>query len=247
MTDISWEEIREFYSDKKTKWSNTTSYYGARTTLWGNEKSHGHPSGYYGFELLPAYSEEEVQVYERKMRIHLPDDLRSYLTLVSRELHTASYPMVFKLLENPEKWEDNDPRLQKSFGSCHLPSSMNIWDHQRCLNHLSGSGVCPDECFDEDHDNEEDDPCGGMKTISNGGCTDEDYIVLRGNDVGCIWTNGGGGDSLFREKKTFHEFVTKSIKWERGDRPPAASLVDTARMYNFLRIITGGGALHYTN
>jgi hypothetical protein len=246
--DISWDEIHKFYAKKKEEWSNTTSYYGDRTTLRGNEKSHSHPSGYYGFEFLPPYSNEEIQLYERKMGFHLPDDLRSYLILVSRELYTSAYPIVFNLFGkyDPDTYEDNDPELCKSFGYCHLPSSVNIWNYQNCLKHVSECRNCGDECFD---DIEEDDPCGGMKCISDGGCTDQAFIVLKGNDIGTIWHDGNGGDALYRgEEKTFYEYITKPIKRERGDFGRSNhSMFDIARTYNFMRIISGQGGLLYNN
>jgi hypothetical protein len=226
---FSWKEIHKFYSDKKSKWSNTTSCYGNRTNLWGNESSHSYPDGRYGFELLPPYTDNEIDVYEDKMMLKLPSDLRLYLTHVSRELHTDSYPIVFKL--------DTDYNI----GLFQLPPETDMWNFgEKCFIHTDPD-TCPDDC--------DFDPCEGMITIENGGCTDQRYIVIKGNEIGSIWRNGCGGDSLFRDRgTTFYDFITKPIcrdlKFKQND---ANTSNDMSLTFQFLRIMSGFGRLNYTN
>ena len=63
----------------------------------------------YGYTLKDPYTLEEIQKYEMAIHERLPEELRDYLLLVSRELKTYSYPMEFEL--------DTD------IGTCKIPIS----------------------------------------------------------------------------------------------------------------------------
>lgn len=201
--DISWSEIKSFYSSKKEKWALTKSYYSGNP-IWANCSSYGHPDGKYGYILLEPYLEDEIMLYEKRLGIELPTDLHDYLLIVSRELFSGSYPMVFIL-------QDNGNDLTMDIGTFQLPIGTQLWDYGGCIKHGPWDGKmanCTEEC--------EDNACGGMLTISESGCTDQSMIVVKGNEKGSIWNNGSGGDTLFRsDKKTFYDFITEPIRWDK--------------------------------
>jgi len=219
--DISWTEIKDCYTAKKAKWALTKSYYSGYP-IWAECQSHEHSDGKYGYKLLEPYTEDEVALYERKMGFKLPADLRHYLVNVSRELFSSSYPIVFRLLRDEAKeYEDNDPRLD--IGTFQLPAGTQLWDYGGCVKH--GSTTCSklSEPWDGKMDNcteecslDSNEPCGGMLTVSDGGCTDQSSIVVKGNEMGTIWDNGNGGDTLYRSShKNFYDLITDPIRRDR--------------------------------
>lgn len=193
MSDKNWDVIRNFYIDKKFNWAKSTSCYGDRKTPWGNEKpssDESYPDGVYGFGLLPPYGEVEVVTYEQEMGFMLPEDLRNYLLLVSREMFFRSYPIVFSL----------NTRHKSRLGTCNIPSHKRMWTME-------------DAHSIEDEDGVDDDVewwTAGMVQISERGCSFQDYIVLCGNDVGRIWESDGD-ETLFPFKGSFFDYISKDI------------------------------------
>jgi len=77
--------IRKFYSNKKTKFANNQSYYHNKQ-LWGE---------IYGFELKDPYTENDVNAFEKMNGILLDNNLKMYLTKISREIFVSDYPCEF--------------------------------------------------------------------------------------------------------------------------------------------------------
>lgn len=190
MTDISWTEIKQFYQDKKCKWAKTRSYYKGNP-LWAE---------IYGYTLLEPYTLEEITNYETQIQTPLPEELRSYLLLVSKEIFAGRYPMVFGLSTSHSNME---------IGSFKLPTSIHSWNIGDCLSHDSWD-KCSDLCLSM-----ENDPCGGLIKIGENGCTDDTNIVIKGNSIGSIWSVGNGGDTLYREPYTsFYDYIATPIRKE---------------------------------
>jgi hypothetical protein len=231
---IQWEEIRDYYSDKKERWAKGKSYYQGNPE-WGTLSVFGgsEPAGY---SLKPPYSIEEVRNYEDTLKIKLPEDLFSYLTTISREILRSSYPMVFSL--------NATSKLEEEF---RLPPEKDYWSFSDCLVH----GNYPQ--LPEPHTKENNygscdcdiDWTGGMVSVGEGGCTDTDLIVIKGTCVGTIWCVGSGGDSLHKSYDSLWDYIYSPIAPPIPSTPP--SLVELASAYNFLRIMGGVGGLSYNN
>jgi hypothetical protein len=240
---IKWDEIRDYYQVKKLNWAKGKSYYQGNPE-WGTQKMFGsnEPSGFY---LKPAYTDEEIKKYEETLKINLPEDLRLYLTLVSRELQVTSYPIVFSL-STTLPWEG--PGFM-------VPEGKTIWDFDSCLEH----GKYPQ--FPAPHTKENNygscecdaDPTDGRVTVGEGGCTDTDTLVIKGLHLGSVWRVGCGGDTLFKSYDNFWDYIYSPIKSEkdreeRRNRPMTdEELVSMTINYNALRIMSGLGGLKYNN
>lgn len=90
----SWNTIKEFYSNKPVHYNT------------GEERKQ--------FPLPQPYTEQQIFDFETKHNIKLPEELRSYLTCVSREFRTSSYPHTVKLEYYSEK--------------CMIPLNETIFD-----------------------------------------------------------------------------------------------------------------------
>jgi hypothetical protein len=233
-----WEEIRDYYRQKKEVWAKGKSYYQGHPE-WGTQRLFGseEPAGY---ELKAPYTVEEVECYEETLDVKLPTDLKTYLTDVSRELFVAYYPMVFSL-------HASGP-LPNEFK---LPEEKSYWWYDDCLVH----GAYPQlpEPHNEDNDYGScdcEDWTGGMVRVGEGGCTDTDLLVIKGTQVGTVWCVGSGGDSLHRRYDSFWDYIYSPIKTkkDREDRPsPLADLMSTAQALEFLRIMSWQPGLYYSN
>lgn len=178
----TWDEVRAFYSKRKEDWAKTKSYYSGNPE-WGIQ---------YGYQLAPPYSVQEVEQSEALMGCTFPDDLRDYLTTVSRELFAGGYPMIFHL-------------PQGDIGSFQVPLDTTLWDYVTCLTHRRFKD-CPEDCPDVVE-------CGGYVTVGDGGCTDQDYLIIKGNHLGTIWSDGGGGDSIIKNHyfSSFWDLITSRM------------------------------------
>jgi len=238
----SWEEIRDYYRQKKEVWAKGKSYYQGHPE-WGTEKIFGsdEPAGY---ELKAPYTVEEVECYEETLGVKLPADLKTYLTEVSRELFVASYPMIFSL-------HASGP-LKNEFK---LPEEKSYWCYDNCLIH----GAYPQlpEPHHEDNDygscDCEENWTGGMERVGEGGCTDTDLLVIKGTQVGTVWCVGSGGDSLHRSYDSFWDYIYSPIKREkdreerRNRSLTTEELMGTAQALDFLRCMSGLPGLYYSN
>lgn len=232
---IKWDEIRDFYREKKQRWAKGKSYYTNKDgehPEWGTLSVCGgdEPAGY---ELKPPYSAQEVEDYESRCQIVLPADLKTYLTEVSRELHVTSYPLVFSL------------RGDGPIGEFKVPEDKKMWDFGDCLIHGHWT-VC--EAAGEDCD-ETTEVTDGTVVIGEGGCTDVDWMVVKGTHYGSVWRVGNGGDALFHDCNTFWDYIYKPIQRENERNRPMTEhdLASMAQVYNFLRIMGGVGGLSYLN
>lgn len=195
--DISWSEIKNFYTSKKERWALTKSYY-SPNDIWAECSSDdGHPNRKYGYKLLDPYTEEEVILFEKKMGIELPSDLRYYLINVSRELFAGGYPLVFPLQGGTQ------------IGTFQLPIGTELWNYGGCIIHGKWDGKmesCTEECSEDRNE-----PCGGTMSIS-----DQSVIVVKGNEKGSVWDEDAGGDTLYRNRsKTFYGFITEDIRFDK--------------------------------
>jgi hypothetical protein len=233
---VVWDEIREYYSHKKMEWAKTKSYYGDRNKDWGME-TRSETNETYSYELKPPYTKVEVANFEKTANIVLPRELVYYLTNISRELFLGSYPRIF-----------NIKLTEEQIGTFEVPLDKDMWCYGDCPVHGSYDELPDDGC-------ECDDPTDGVVKIADSGCTDVDYLVVKGNHYGTIWSCGGGGDYVYAHYryKNFWEFLTGPItrrrkKEARKDRQlTPQELRDYALAYRFLRIMSGGGGLHYDN
>lgn len=191
---VSWEDIEKYYSGKKKEWASSKSYYKDHPE-WGSMNMSSDKCKY-GYELKPCYTEEEVNKFQRVTNIELPQELIYYLTHISRELFLGSYPIIF------------DIAISEPLGNFNVPIDKEMWYYRDCVEH--GSYPQSPECNCKD-------PTNGIMLIADGGCTDIDYLVVKGNHCGEIWCNGGGGDfmSSHYKYKNFWEYLVNPIIYKR--------------------------------
>lgn len=157
------DTIRDFYVQKKRKWANCFDYYSPKRR-WGEHDE-------YGFELAPPYSQEEVECCLQSKCITLPSGLYQYLTLVSREIFTDSYPVIFDLDTLPTKEQINQFVLPEGI------DHVNENDFQSDDDPLESETL-----FNPEH------WCHLMVKIGDGGCTFNQLIYLgAGSQHGSIW------------------------------------------------------------
>lgn len=181
-TDDEQLEIKEFYTNKKHTFANTLE-----PECYSSRKLNGES---FGYTLALPYLEQEIIDFEIKHGIKLDPNLRLYLLNVSRELFVASYPSIFDLeIESP----------------CTIPEHETMWNEGDCHIHgeygnANNTDNCTDDCsnmFD------------GMVNIGTYGCTFDDFIVVKGNNIGSIWNSDG--DTLYKQNTTFRQYVTNKI------------------------------------
>ncbi len=158
---------REYYEKKKEEFLNTKSFYDTKPR---REQ--------YGNTLAPPYTKEEVEEYEKDCGVRIPSDLRKYLINISRET-IGSYPDIITLhepiIEYFYKDEDSTypnfkPEVEKQIyddeGYC-LPfeKMVELGYHRVKL----------------------------LFTHQNG-CTDDDFICIKGKFYGDEFRYGPNGD-----------------------------------------------------
>lgn len=217
-----WKEIRGYYQKYKQQWAKRNSYdkkqpeWGMITVVDGD--------GPAGYKLKPPYSVEEVKEYEAQLGVELPSDFKTYLTEVSRELFVAYYPMIFHL--------DADEPLDSEF---RVPSDRQYWVFGDCLDHGRNSEECDCEEW-----------AGGTVQVGEGGCMDEDWLVIKGTQVGSVWRVGSGGDSLHRHYESFWDYIYEPIK-EQKKQITSQGSETVAMILQCLCIESGISSLTYTN
>lgn len=108
--------------------------------------------------LAPPYTDAEVQAFERHHDLALPGLFRQYILKVSREVHTNSY----RVLLNLSIGRDGVSKL----GTNPIPAEGTFFTH--------------------DDLSEEDDILDGTLYFGEGGCGDQDYLIVRGPQKGRV-------------------------------------------------------------
>jgi len=178
-----WTDIYEKAKAAKAKFANEDDY----------KQPHNKYGEEFGYTLKPPYTIGEVNECEKNINTPLPSDLKTYLLNISREFCANTYPHVFE--------------LPKKLRSCRFPNNCTYaseWDEIECC---KCNGICKNN--DDSYNNGYDDHdfgtgcclpnCGqihslyhGMVQIGFGGCTNEDYIVIKGSNVGSVYDFGSG-------------------------------------------------------
>ena len=174
--DLKYHEIRK-------------SYGGTVTTEIRRGETH--------INFQPPYSLDEVNSFEYKNNIQLPEELKIYLTKVSRSVYKNH--LEFRIIE----LNDNE-NFKKQ---CPLEGNYRLLCAQPfCL--------CPQcESDDEDKCDEfyDNDPLlnfHGMMTIREVGCGYTDQIVLNGKFKGTIWHEKFAGDGgIMKTYDSFFDYI----------------------------------------
>jgi hypothetical protein len=182
-------KIKTFYSNKKTKWAEQSSCYSSEKK-WGE---------YYGYVLAESYTLAEVEKFEKDKNISLPEDLKIYLTQVSREVFASSYPHTVCL-----NFGDGD--------YSHIPLNMNSLDSYYNIDCCVHDIDCVEDkkCCIESCDKLHAYMCDGMIRIGNDGCAFNEYIIVNGIQKGTVW-GMDGGDSAHRHYINFTDYIDKAM------------------------------------
>ena len=156
------EVLRETTAAKKAEFAREYRCMHTKTTRNGER---------FGWDLKPPYTLAEIEAFEAGVDpgFKLPDEFRTYLTQVSREVFATSYPEEVALdLDEGCCWYDarNYYRL--------FPRRDRDWDDDRSL-------------YD------------GMMQIGDDGCEWTTWIVARGNRAGSVWNSSSDGMILSAE------------------------------------------------
>lgn len=225
---VDWKNIVKYYTTKKREWAIKKTYYSGHSD-WGSVKMPGTDETY-GYELKPPYSEEEIVAYQQTCNIKLPRELEQYLTTVSRELFLGLYPMIFSI------------NRKVPYGNFRVPVGKSMWMYGDCIEH-QGNEDC--DCRDPTSD--------GLVLIAQNGCTDQDYLIVKGNHLNTIWSKCDGGDSMATHYrfKTFLEYLISPIMSARentaGKERPKMTEEMMMHIYKILRLMSGQHRLHYSN
>ncbi len=160
--DQTLKEFHKRQKAKKEKWAQ--SYNKSTNERWGDDPE-------YGFHLAPPLPLEIIETFESLNDCKIPNDLRQYLEKYSSELFLSFYPYKFELPETPEF---------KNLSS-KIPPEVTFIDYE---NFDELEWIKPDQSDDDWLDLEH--LC-CMLQISEGGCLDEDVIIIKGNQAGSIW------------------------------------------------------------
>ena len=178
--------------------------------------------------LEPPYLEEEILTFEQHFGDKLPEDFRNYMIHVSKEVFYDFYPVIVNnfLPENNDpntvlsnydkkKYPNGKPIIQcqvcdddftkpctlKPFG---MPEELNYW-----LTFGFGKLKCPlckniykGFCCNTSLS-------GGSVRIGNGGCANEDILIIKGPHKGTVW--GLGDDGGTRIANSFTEYAKRSF------------------------------------
>ncbi|MFB2919060.1 SMI1/KNR4 family protein [Aerosakkonema funiforme] len=130
------------------------------------------------YQLNPCLSEAEIQAFEAKNRITLPDDYRNFLLEVGNGGAGPGCYGLVKLEVNKEISEgENDYYLSQPF------LLKKAWNCPHLLN--------PGEEF---VDIDEDKLTQGTMYVANYGCDIHSRLVITGEQRGTIWINDCGSD-----------------------------------------------------
>ena len=139
-------EDREYYESEKEDFANSLNYYGEK---------HGEA---YGWTLAEPYSESEILEFETINNIRIPEELRYYLTVISREtVNHKAYIIELKI--------DTITYINEEGYECNY--ACNHINHKDDLNKKG----CEKNYF---------------MRINERGCAKSDYICVKGNWYGGI-------------------------------------------------------------
>ena len=127
----------------------------------------------------PPYSLQEVEDFEKRNNIELPEELKIYLTQVSKSIYKNH--LEFKIIELKDNENFNKP--------CILEDTYTS---------------CPDESDEEEYEKNPILNLHGMMEIRTIGCGYTDQIILNGKFKGTIWTEYFAADGEIT--KTFDSF-----------------------------------------
>lgn len=179
-------------------------------------------------DIIPPYTEEELSAFESHFGERLPEDFRNYMLNVSKEVFVDYYPvlvddflplyngnLITKLFEREIgnantiltcqlcRGDFSKPCKMKEFA---IPEDLTSW--WTCgLWYSKTKRKCP-KC-----QNEYSGHCkncniglyGGHIRVGNGGCSNEDILIIKGPHKGTVWKlEDSGGDKY---KSTFGEYV----------------------------------------
>ncbi len=162
---------KQYYEQRKLNFVNSSLF---------NAKRHG-------YTLTEPYTIQEIQDYENKYNVKIPNEYKNYLLNIPKEF-VGSYPYIINLLQEPLTlyfYKDNDAA---SFMDCCLFKHWNDECEDNCDETLVSEKYTPEQITEKGFN------INYFLQVEQNGCTENVFVCVKGNFFGKRGFSCAGGD-----------------------------------------------------